>query len=213
VKSFSSPTSKVSSKLKKTNGKFGSKNVNEKGISQKTPQTGIPKKLMIEGIEVDQKESTDYRFSPCFNFCLRILQFSVAILLGLLGIVRILYHWQEKDFADMIISGYVCLFATILFSYELSRIIKISVVENILRENFGFLYGLFGKGSFIFFIAFFTLGVKNEYNLYIGLFMILDGFLLMLLHCKYSKGINKEIMEQRKQKDLEKQAEEEEAYI
>jgi hypothetical protein len=45
---------------------------------------------------------------------------------------------------------YMVLFAAILFCYELIQVKPIAAIDNIYKENFGFLYGPNGRGMYMF---------------------------------------------------------------
>ena len=56
------------------------------------------------------------------------------------------------------------LFAALLFCYELVWWVPIPMVNRTLRKNFGFMYGLKGKGLYMIFVAFLCLGLLDESN-------------------------------------------------
>ena len=47
---------------------------------------------------------------------------------------------------------YMLMFAALLFIFEAVQICPCGPVDNILKRNFGFFYGVYGKGSYLYFI-------------------------------------------------------------
>jgi hypothetical protein len=88
----------------------------------------------------------------------------IAGMMGALGIMAIIDYNPSgvKDWTAIFLSVYMAIFATLLFSYELSFWMSIPKLNIMFRKNFGFLYGLRGKGLFLIFIAFLTLGMLDD---------------------------------------------------
>ncbi len=55
-----------------------------------------------------------------------------------------------NDTGSVFIGIYMVLFAAIMFCYELIQIKPIEKLDNIYKENFGFLYGPNGRGIYLF---------------------------------------------------------------
>lgn len=62
------------------------------------------------------------------------------------------------------LAAYMILFALLLFCYELMWWAPVPAINRTLRKNFGFMYGLKGKGVYMIFVAFLCLGLKDESN-------------------------------------------------
>ena len=62
------------------------------------------------------------------------------------------------------LATYMILFSLLLFFYELMWWMPVPVVNRTLRKNFGFMYGLKGKGFYMIFVAFLCLGLIDESN-------------------------------------------------
>jgi len=180
TKNFGSPKSTVTSK----------KDEKERLKSFQKNQGPKPKVLQIGETEILQKQATDYRLSFCANSVVRVLQFVVSILYFLLGVETFELHFAARNISYIIVAVYMVIFGSILFLYELSRIIPLNMISNLMRGNFGFLYGLLGKGLYVLFITFLAFSVESEYNIYIGGIMAFDAALLLTLHLKYRKDIN-----------------------
>lgn len=59
--------------------------------------------------------------------------------------------YNADSTATIFQSIYMLLFAALLFIFEAVQICPCEVVDNVLKRNFGFFYGVFGKGSHIFY--------------------------------------------------------------
>ena len=57
------------------------------------------------------------------------------------------------------------LFALILFCYEVAYVTKIETLNMIMKRNFGFLYGVIGKCSYIIFMAILVFGLSQPRTL------------------------------------------------
>mmetsp|Transcript_12439 Transcript_12439/g.17367 ORF Transcript_12439/g.17367 Transcript_12439/m.17367 type:complete len:143 (-) Transcript_12439:115-543(-) len=69
---------------------------------------------------------------------------------------------SADDYSEAFLSVYMIVFAFLLFLYELMWWQGIPFINKGLRKNFGFMYGLKGKGFYMIFIAFLTIGLENE---------------------------------------------------
>lgn len=54
-----------------------------------------------------------------------------------------------NDTGTIFVGIYMVLFAAVLFTFEIAQFCPGSSVDNIMKRNFGFLYGYIGKGLFI----------------------------------------------------------------
>ena len=101
--------------------------------------------------------------------------------LGVYGLI------QNKGLAEIFVSVYMILFSVLLFLYELMWWKSIDSINKNLRMNFGFLYGIKGKGLYLIFIAFLSGGLREDVTfawlpwLTFGCFLG-TGVLLLFLH-------------------------------
>ena len=65
---------------------------------------------------------------------------------GAMGLVS-LTSYTSSSTATVFQSIYMLLFASLLFIYEAVQICPCKVVDDVLKRNFGFFYGVIGKGS------------------------------------------------------------------
>lgn len=94
---------------------------------------------------------------------LSIFNIGLAAMMGALGVLTLIqFIGGDFDFSNWFLSAYMVLFATLLFLYELMSLVPMASVNVVLRKNFGFLYGLRGKGFYMIFIAFLTIGLIND---------------------------------------------------
>jgi hypothetical protein len=68
---------------------------------------------------------------------------------------------ERNDAQDVFVGVYMCLFAAILFFFELANLSGIKSFINVLKRNFGFLYGKNGKCVYIIFMAIMSFGLTQ----------------------------------------------------
>ncbi|EEC47421.1 predicted protein [Phaeodactylum tricornutum CCAP 1055/1] len=95
---------------------------------------------------------------------LSFLNFGLAAMMGTLGVLSLIHFnpGSSSDYSAAFLSSYMVIFAVILFLYELIWWTPIAALNKMFRMNFGFMYGLRGKGLFLVFIAFLCLGLRDE---------------------------------------------------
>jgi hypothetical protein len=81
--------------------------------------------------------------------------------LGMLTLVNFSYK-SADNYSEAFLSIYMVIFALILFFYELMYWKGIAVLNRSFRKNFGFMYGLKGKGFYLVFIAFLCIGLRDN---------------------------------------------------
>lgn len=79
-----------------------------------------------------------------------------------LGVLTLIEFSGVSDTSAAFLAAYMIVFATLLGAYEVMWWIGIPWINKMLRKNFGFLYGLKGKGLYLIFVAFLCLGLKND---------------------------------------------------
>ena len=71
-------------------------------------------------------------------------------------------RFQSYDLSEPFLAFYMILFAIVLFVYELMWWSPITGLNDTLRKNFGFMYGLRGKGLYLIFVAFLCFGLGMD---------------------------------------------------
>lgn len=84
--------------------------------------------------------------------------------MGALGVLALIGYSPSKfeEWSAAFLAVYMIMFAALLFCYELIWWQPIAALNKMFRKNFGFLYGLKGKGFYLIFIAFLTLGFREQ---------------------------------------------------
>jgi hypothetical protein len=72
---------------------------------------------------------------------------------------------MEIATTDMYIGTYMVIFALILFVYEIGYLTKLEFVNDIVKRNFGFLFGPIGKCCYCLFISLMVFGMTQPANL------------------------------------------------
>lgn len=95
---------------------------------------------------------------------LSFVNIGLACLMGALGILSLIKFRPGMSLTIAFLSTYMVVFAALLFLYEVIYWQPFGGLNKTFRKNFGFLYGLRGKGFYLVFIAFLCLGLKDESN-------------------------------------------------
>jgi hypothetical protein len=82
--------------------------------------------------------------------------------LGVLTLIEINKAGVGGDFSEPFLATYMIMFALLLFLYELMWWTPMPSVNKAMRKNFGFLYGLRGKGLYLIFVACLCLGLGKD---------------------------------------------------
>jgi hypothetical protein len=100
----------------------------------------------------------------CVLSLLSILDMGLAAMMTALGVLTIIQVHRAglKDLSEPFLASYMILFAALLFLYELMWWSPFPSLNKNMRKNFGFLYGLRGKGLYIIFMAFLCFGLGKD---------------------------------------------------
>lgn len=92
---------------------------------------------------------------------LSVLNLGFAAMMGALGILSLITY--KPTSLDTLTQSFLCvymiIFGGLLFCYEFIWWQPVAALNLVFRKNFGFLYGLKGKGFYLIFSAFLTLGL------------------------------------------------------
>lgn len=84
------------------------------------------------------------------NSIMTFVTMGIAVMMAATGALVVAKADSVNDTGIVFIGLYMCLFAAILFCYELIQIKPIEKLDGIYKENFGFLYGPNGRGIYMF---------------------------------------------------------------
>jgi hypothetical protein len=77
------------------------------------------------------------------------LNLGFMLFLAAVGALGIGASDNVSDTGVIFVGIYMILFAAIVFIFEVSQICPCTALDTIIKRNFGFLYGMIGKGLFI----------------------------------------------------------------
>lgn len=108
--------------------------------------------------------------------------------LGVLTLINFTGGKSTEDFSEAFLAVYMVLFAVLLFMYELMWWMSMPAVNKVLRKNFGFMYGLRGKGLYLVFVAFLCIGLGSDNSVQAltwatGISYLVVGVLHMFIVC------------------------------
>lgn len=96
--------------------------------------------------------------------------------------------YVKYDLSEPFLAFYMILFALLLFCYELMWWSPVGALNDNMRKNFGFMYGLRGKGLYLVFVAFLCFGLGSDarvliLNYFTGISFLIGGCLHVFLVC------------------------------
>jgi hypothetical protein len=97
-------------------------------------------------------------------FGLSLLNIGLAAMMGTLGVLTLISNppHNSQDISLAFLACYMIIFAALLFLYEFIWWQPVPSINITFRKNFGFLYGLKGKGFYLLGIAFLTFGLRKD---------------------------------------------------
>lgn len=85
-------------------------------------------------------------------------------MMGSLGVLTLIEVHKNSvgDLSEPFLASYMIMFACLLFLYEMMWWAPLASVNKGMRKNFGFMYGLRGKGLFLIFCACLCFGLGRD---------------------------------------------------
>jgi hypothetical protein len=95
---------------------------------------------------------------------LSLMNMGLAALMTALGVLTLIevHKGGLGALSEPFLASYMILFAVLLFLYEVMWWSPFPSMNKSMRKNFGFLYGLRGKGLYIIFVAFLCFGLGKD---------------------------------------------------
>lgn len=82
--------------------------------------------------------------------------------LGILTLIEVNKSGGVSDLSEPFLASYMVMFAILLGIYEFMWWTPSPKINRIMRKNFGFLYGLLGKGFYLIFVACLCIGLGTD---------------------------------------------------
>eukprot|EP01038_Epipyxis_sp_PR26KG_P008044 gene8044-10899_t len=122
-----------------------------------------------------------------------IFNLGMMVFMAATGALGVLNADSVSDAGIIFVGIYMIVFAGIVFVYEISQICPCSILDNFMKRNFGFLYGIIGKGSFILFMGILAFGLSAPRKLAIacGVLTCAWGPLQIALYLKWPNYFDK----------------------
>jgi COPI associated protein len=100
----------------------------------------------------------------CVLCMLSLMNMGLAALMTALGVLTLIevHNAGFRDLSEPFLASYMILFALLLFLYEIMWWSPFPSMNKSMRKNFGFMYGLRGKGLYIIFVAFLCFGLGKD---------------------------------------------------
>lgn len=102
------------------------------------------------------------------SWTIAIINIGLMFFMAFTGVAGILSSNNVDDTGVVFVGSYLLIFAAIEFFYELSQIIKIQALDILMKKNFGFLYGINGRGLYFMFVGILCFGLSTPRGMAIG---------------------------------------------
>uniref|UniRef100_A0A7S4EE86 Uncharacterized protein n=1 Tax=Pseudo-nitzschia australis TaxID=44445 RepID=A0A7S4EE86_9STRA len=115
-------------------------------------------------VSIDANQRGSKGKSNCLLGLLSVFNIGLAALMTVLGVLTIIqvHLTGINDLSEPFLAFYMILFAVLLFLYELMWWSPMKKLNKDMRKNFGFMYGLRGKGLYLIFVAFLCFGLGKD---------------------------------------------------
>ncbi|TMW69273.1 hypothetical protein Poli38472_001429 [Pythium oligandrum] len=149
--------------------------INTDSVSASAAASAQPKKNIIQKInDVNKMELPKLlRYMRISNVLCAILQ----IIAGITGITSFI----TLNITGTLVSIYVIMFGVLFMLFEC----RLSRMETVIRQNFGFLYTYKGRAAFIFFIGFLDFGMDSTLGYLAGAVMCVNALINLLVMCRH----------------------------
>jgi hypothetical protein len=84
--------------------------------------------------------------------------------------------FSSSEWSVVLLASYMMLFAILLLTYETMWWAPNGTINRVVRKNFGFLYGIRGRGGFLIFVACLCLGLRHFNDNTVHILNIAAGF-------------------------------------
>lgn len=115
-----------------------------------------------------------------FTYLLRFANIGIAVFMAATGAFGLLTI-ENMKVQDASLSIYLMLFAVLLFIFEL----RLERLQPMMKKNFGFMYGLKGRGIFLFFVAFLNFGIDVKLALGCGVVVMAVAIAHIVMYTKF----------------------------
>ena len=93
---------------------------------------------------------TQPKYKTLVKIVLLVLNIGLSVMMSFTGALGVGNAQSASDTGNVFVGIYMCLFAAILATFEIIQIRPCGFIDEFYKKNFGFLYGMIGKGLYIF---------------------------------------------------------------
>mmetsp|Transcript_35127 Transcript_35127/g.35765 ORF Transcript_35127/g.35765 Transcript_35127/m.35765 type:complete len:183 (-) Transcript_35127:154-702(-) len=165
---------------------------NPSWLSESAPGNGSSTSVPGADTASTTPASTSANAAPVKNKALvkgilLILNCGIAVMMSATGALGVGHAQSASDTGNVFVGIYMILFASILFTFEIIQIRPCTSIDEFYKKNFGFLYGMIGKGLYTFFIAILSFGLSYPKTLSIatGVVVSFVGLGQIILYMKF----------------------------
>ena len=138
------------------------------------------------GNNLSSVSSTVMKYKKIIKGGLTVATIGLSVLMFLTALLGLSSVDGISDINQMFVGVYMICFSTMLLLFEVIQLQPIVALDHMYQRNFGFLYGVKGKGFFIIFIAFLSFGLgSNSLCMLTGISMLALGGGMVGLFLKY----------------------------
>jgi hypothetical protein len=112
-----------------------------------------------------------------------VINMGLMIFMAAVGVLGVLNANNVDDTGVIFVGIYLVIFAGIEFMYELAQVQPLESLDTLVKKNFGFLYGLNGRGCFFLLVGVLCFGLSTPRQLAIaaGVTIAFWGCLIMVV--------------------------------
>mmetsp|Transcript_4296 Transcript_4296/g.4454 ORF Transcript_4296/g.4454 Transcript_4296/m.4454 type:complete len:185 (+) Transcript_4296:125-679(+) len=133
------------------------------------------------------------KYKGCVKTFFLIINLGLMVMMSATGALGIGTSKSISDTSTVIIGLYMVLFAAMSGIFEIIQIYPCSMIDNIYKKNFGFLYGVIGKSGFTVFMAVLSFGLSSPQQLALATGLLGGGWgvIQYLLYMKFPEYFDK----------------------
>jgi len=129
-----------------------------------SPSSGgdtIPERSGSGNLSGSGHDETPSAYKGCAKAFFSFMNMGMCVFMAATGALGVRMADGVNDAGVVFVGIYMCLFALILFSFEVVQICPCTFFDDIMKKNFGFLYGTIGKSLYTMFMAVLCFGLTK----------------------------------------------------
>jgi hypothetical protein len=133
------------------------------------------------------------RYKPLAKGLFTFFNLGICVFMAATGALGVKFSAGVTDTGNAFVGVYMCLFAAILFSFEIIQLYPCDAIDGFYKRNFGFLYGVMGKSAYTCFMAILCFGLRKPWDLAMpcGIVVFAFGLFQVAYHWRFPDHFDK----------------------